>query len=96
MFSNSNSKIQIRNKKLLQNVTDRLVLAGWRLPIKAAIAIYYVGLICVFKIRLRNIENYFYSKKYAHGSLTLLYLSNSVSKSEDTVTLILFEPDINY
>ena len=55
MFSN-NSKIQIRNKKLLQNVTDRLVLAGWRLPINAARAIYYVGLICVFKIRLKILK----------------------------------------
>ena len=56
MFSN-NSKIHIRNKKLLQNVTDRLVLAGWRLAINAARAIYYVGPIYNLEIQLENLRN---------------------------------------
>ena len=47
-------KIQFRNKKLLQNVTDRLVLAGWRLPINAARAIYYVGIIYNLEIQLEK------------------------------------------
>ena len=51
------SKIHFRNKKLLQNVTDRLVLAGWRLPINAARAIYYVGLIYNLEIQLENLRN---------------------------------------
>ena len=49
-----NSKIHFRNKKLLQNVTDRLVLAGWRLPINEARAIYYVGLIYDLEIQLEK------------------------------------------
>ena len=49
-----NTKIHFRNKKLLQNVTDRLVLAGWRLPINAARAIYYVGLIYNLEIQLEK------------------------------------------
>ena len=52
-----NSKIHFRNKKLLQNVTDRLVLAGWRLPINAARAIYYVGPIYDLEIQLENLRN---------------------------------------
>ena len=52
-----NSKIHFRNKKLLQNVTDRLVLAGWRLPINAARAIYYVGPIYNLEIQLENLRN---------------------------------------
>ena len=91
MFSNSNSKIQIRNKKLLQNVTDRLVLAGWRLPINAARAIYYVGLIRVFKIRLRNIENCSFPKNMHMGHRLYYSCPCPTQKS-----LILFEPDINY